>query len=365
MSAPADQRPPRRPRRFHLPRWLRHGAVIFLTLLVVEYLAVPELVGASQNLDLLRRLKPEWLIAGILLEAASVTCYAMLTHTLLAESSPSVPRLLRIVLATTAFSHVIPGGAAGGVGLGYQLLTAEGVAGSTVGFTLGTQAIGSAIVLNVMLWFALLVSIPIAGVHPIYVAIALVGVVALLAAAAIVYTFTRGEEHAVRWVGTVGARLPRVGADRLENVVRQVADSITHLTRDGRQLRRAVTWAALNWLLDAASLWAFVAALGRYVNPFELFAAYGIANVLAVIPITPGGLGVIEASAASLIVSFGVTRNIATLGVIGWRLVNFWLPIPIGAITYLSLRVPRGARLRASRRALTQMKTEATKPMVE
>ena len=45
--------------------------------------------------------------------------------------------------------------------------------------------------------------------------------------------------------------------------------------------------AGLNWVFDAASLWAFIAALGHYVNPIELFVAYGVGNVLAAIPITP------------------------------------------------------------------------------
>ena len=53
-----------------------------------------------------------------------------------------------------------------------------------------------------------------------------------------------------------------------------------------------------------------------------------------------------------LLVGFGLTRSVATLGVLAWRLVNFWLPIPTGAIAYISLKVPRGAGLPAMRRAL-------------
>jgi len=293
------------------------------------------------------------------LEAGSLFCYALLTHTLLGANRPPLNRLVRIVLATTAVAHVVPGGTASGAGLGYQLLTSEGVEGPDAAFTLATQGIGSAVVLNIMLWLSLLVSIPLAGVHPIYVAIALVGLLALLAITALVYTFTRGEERAVRLVRAVGRRVPRVGEEHLERLVRQLGDSVSHLARDHSSLRRAALCASLNWGLDAASLWCFVAALGRFVNPFELFAAYGIANVLATVPITPGGLGVIEASAASLIVSFGSPRTIATLAVLGWRLVNFWLPIPIGAATYLSLKVPRGAGLKAQRRALSTMTVEA------
>jgi hypothetical protein len=46
---------------------------------------------------------------------------------------------------------------------------------------------------------------------------------------------------------------------------------------------------------------------------------------------------------------------VATLGVLGWRLVNFWLPIPAGAIAYVSLKLPRGAGLRAWRAAMSAL----------
>ncbi len=344
------------------PRWLRHGLLVFLVLLVIEYLVIPELVGASKNLHLLSELNIGWLVGGIALEACAIVSYAQLTRTLLPQGRPGLFTVVRIVLATTAVAHVIPGGAAGGAGVGYRLLTAQGVEGTDAGFAMATEAIGSAIVLNVMLWVALLVSIPLAGLHPIYVVAALVGLLALFGAAMLAYTFTAGGERAVRAVRAVGRRIPRVGADRLERLVRQVGDSVVQLAQDRAVLKRALLWAALNWLFDAASLWAFVAAFGHFVDPVELFAAYGIANVLGAIPITPGGLGVIEASAGTLLVSFGVTKNVATLAVLGWRLVNFWLPIPVGGGAYISLRVPRGAGLRAQRQALVDMAADAKRP---
>ena len=334
---------------------LTHGLVVFLGLLAIEYLVIPELVGASKNLHLLSMINLGWLVAGTVLEAGSLLCYALLTRTLLLGARPAFNRLLRIVLATTAVDHVVPGGAAAGAGLGYQLLTSDGVEGADAGFALATEAIGSAIVLNAMLWLSFLISIPLAGLHPIYVTIALASVLAMLGTSALVYTFTRGEERAVRIVRAVGRRIPRVGQDRLERFVRQIGDSVVHLGRDPMLLKRGVLWAGLNWLLDAASLWSFVAAFGHLVNPVELFVAYGIANVLAVLPIVPGGLGIIEASAVTLLVSFGAPADVATLGVLGWRLVNFWLPIPVGAAAYISLRVPRGSGIKAGRQALTDM----------
>ena len=84
------------------------------------------------------------------------------------------------------------------------------------------------------------------------------------------------------------------------------------------------------------------------------------ANVLAAIPLTPGGLGIIDTVIPILLVGFGLTRSVATLGVLSWRLVNFWLPIPAGAVAYASLKVPPGRGLRAVRHAFHEMTTRGT-----
>lgn len=336
---------------------LRRGAVIFVILLIVEYLVVPELVGASKDLYLLGRLNAAWLIAGVALEGVSLFCYGLLTRVLLPpEGRPSLSRLFRIDLAAAAVAHVIPAGTLGSAGIGYRLFTAEGISGVDAGVMMAAKGIGSTVVLNVLLWLSLVISIPLAGFHPIYVTVAIIGAVVLLAAGLLVFGVTHGTERASRILGAVGRRIPGMG-DRLENVIRDAGNSLSALGRDRRVLSGSLTWASLNWLLDAASLWCFVAAFGRLVNPVELFAAYGIANVAGALPVTPAGLGVVDSVTPLLLVSFGVTRNVATLGVLGWRLVNFWMPIPAGAVAYASLKVPRGAGLSAMRQAVSGMMT--------
>lgn len=338
---------------------LRRGFLVFAVLLIVEYLVIPRLVVASKSLSLLANINILWLLAGIALEGLALFCYALLSRTVLPRNAPNLNTIFRIDLATTAVAHVVPGGTAGSAGLGYRLFTSYGMSGTQVGFAMATQGMGSAIVLNIMVWISLLISIPLAGVHRIYIIVALVGMLAILAMAALVYGFTIGEESAARLIRSITRRVPRLNEDRLEQVVRHIGVLLRELGKDPQQLKEAILWAALNWLLDAASLMAFLAAFHRFVDPFELFAAYGIANVLAVIPITPGGLGFVEASSIGLLVSFGVQNKVATLAVLGWRLVNFWLPIPVGAICYISLRVQRGAGFEERRRALFKMPIDA------
>jgi uncharacterized protein (TIRG00374 family) len=337
-------------------RPLRRLVVILILALIVEYLVIPELVGAGKDLYLLGRLNVGWMIAGLTLEAVSLFCYALLNRVLLPpEGRPNLSRLFRIDLSAAAVAHVIPAGTVGSAGIGYQLFTAEGIPGTDVGVMMATKGMGSTVVLNVLLWIALVISIPLSGFRPEYAAVAIVGAVVLAVLATLIFGITRGEKRAARIVRAIGERIPGVGGDRLERVALQAAASIRALGTNRSVLIQSLTWAALNWLLDAASLWCFIAAFGGHANPVGLFAAYGIGNVLGAIPVTPGGLGIIDTVTPVLLISFGLTRSVATLGVLGWRLVNFWLPIPVGALAYVSLKVPRGASLRSMRRALSEL----------
>jgi uncharacterized protein (TIRG00374 family) len=342
-------------------RPLRRLAILLILALIVVYLVIPELVGASKDLYLLGRLNVGWMIAGLILEAVSLFCYALLNRVLLPpEGRPSLSRLFRIDLVAAAVAHVIPAGTVGSAGIGYQLFTAEGVPGTDVGVMMATKGMGSTVVLNVLLWLALVISIPLSGFHPVYATVAIIGAVVLALVGALIFGITRGAKRASGIVRVIGERIPGLGGDRLERVVLQAAASIRALGTNRSVLIQSLSWAALNWLLDAASLWCFIAAFGGYANPVGLFAAYGIANVLGAIPVTPGGLGIIDTVTPVLLVGFGLTRSVATLGVLGWRLVNFWLPIPTGALAYVSLKVPRPASLRSLRRALAEFTARDT-----
>ena len=325
--------------RKSVPRVLRLGATVAALGVIANYFVVPELRQADWSQ--LAHIDVPWLVTGAALEALSLFCYSLLTRSLLPAAGPKLFTVFRIDSSCTALGHVVPAGSAASAALGYRLFTRNGVKPSDICFTMASQGPGSSVVLNLMLWVALLASIPFTGLSHLYLGAVTAGGAMLLAVACFVYVFTKGAEHAVRVVRRIVGYLPRVQGDAAERLVRSLAASIKDLRSDPRRMRRALLWASANWLLDAASLWCFIGALGRYANPIVLFSAFGIANVAAAVPLTPSGLGVIEAVLPLLLAGNGITKGVATLAVIGWRLVNFWLPIPFGAGAYLSLAVPR------------------------
>jgi uncharacterized protein (TIRG00374 family) len=329
--------------------------------LVIEYLVLPQIAGARRSLELLSHVNLRYVLAGLVLEAASLATYAQLTRGVLPRSPKrSLWTLLRIQLSSLAVSHVVPGGAAAGGGLGYRLLTAAGVSGSDAGFALATQSIGSAVVLNAILWLGLVVSIPLRGFNPLYVTAAIVGLLVVGTFSVAVLALTRGEERAARFLRAVGRRVPFLDEETMDLLVHRVAARLRTLMADRPLLLRTVGWAATNWLLDAAALWVFLLAFGYRAPVDGLIVSYGLANVLAAIPITPGGLGVVEAVLTATLVGFGAPRGVAVLGVISYRLLTFWLPIPVGAAAYLSLRLqPEMRRAEALGRITTEAAHEA------
>jgi uncharacterized membrane protein YbhN (UPF0104 family) len=325
---------------------LRYGVAIGLLAVVVVYVIVPELRQAQ--LSQLTHIGVPWLVAGTLLEGASLFCYSLLTRSLLPARGPGLWTVFRIDTSCTALGHVVPAGSAASAALGYRLYRSRGVKPADVCFMMASQGPGSSVVLNVLLWVCLLASIPLTGFHRVYLAAGLAGLAALATAAVLVYLFTTGEEHVVRLARRALARIPRVPEDAGERLVRAIATAVRNFRSDPRRMRRALGWATVNWLLDAASLWCFVAALGYDTDPVVLFAAFGIANVAAAIPLTPSGLGVVEVTLPLLLAGAGVTKTVATLAVIGWRFANFWLPIPAGALAYFSLHLQRSIRWKTS-----------------
>ncbi len=354
-GASAESGPPKARRQFlpFLPRNVKIALAILLAFFIGEYVLLPELASARREFGQLGHLNFFWLIGGLLFEIGALISYAELTHTVLSPGAPDRFRIFRINMWALAISHTLPGGTVPGTAASYRLLTESNVSGSTAATGLATQGIGSAVVLNLIFWLALLISIPLQGYNPAYGFAAILGVLLLAIFAGVVFFLTRGERHAAVFVKKVADRLPFVRAETVTSLVQKVADRMKILFTSSELLRKAGIWAAANWLLDATSLWVFLIAFGAHLSPIDVLVAYGLANILAVIPITPSGLGVIELTLIAVFKGFGVPGDVAAAGVLSWRLVNFWLPIPFGAASYLSLRIGSHTRSSTGAKAAT------------
>ncbi len=267
-----------------------------------------------------------------------------------------MPRCRRIQLSTLALSHCLPGGNAMGYSLGYRLLMRAGVGGTDTAVALATQGLGSAVVLNVIFWLALLVSLPLYGLQSGYLFVAVIGMLLMAAIASLVILLTKGDQRAMgfcdgdREAGAVPP--PRDPAQALRPMVGRVKELVQGPPSDGEGALFCLCQLVVRRRFPVR-LRGRLRALGKPCR--RCLSLTASANIVAALPITPGGLGVVEATVSGILVGFGTPRSIAIWGVLAWRLVNFWLPIPIGGSAYLSLQLhpPAGTQAGlAARRAM-------------
>jgi hypothetical protein len=160
--------------------------------------------------------------------------------------------------------------------------------------------------------------------------------------------FTVGAHPAVagqagRWAASVAKHVrPSIDPERAAETSRRLA-SLARSALTGRAFLASFGFAAGDLLFDLLSLDLVFLAV-RYQPGFgPLAVAYAVANIASAIPVTPGGLGVIEVTLVAITVGFGAPRATAVLAVLGYRIVNYWLPLLPGAVAYLRLRLRPGA----------------------
>jgi len=309
------------------------GRVLFLLLSAFAlYGLLPQLLDVWAEIPKLRDLNPIWFLATFLLEIGSFVCQWSLTRTALPQVSWFVAGTSQLV--SNAVSKVVPGGAAMGAATGYRMLSVSGVNRGTAGAALAGTAIVSNGVLFALPMVAVIGSILSAPVPSDLALIAWGGALLFLVLFAVVFTLVRFDrplwavgrvvERVTRWVF---GKIKRSGGPTAAGMVHQRDAMVDAL---GSRWEMALAAAVGNWSLDYLALVAALYAVGAKPRLSLVLLAYGAAAVLSMIPITPGGLGFVEAGLTATLIAAGVSGSDALLATLAYRVVSYWLPLPAG-----------------------------------
>jgi hypothetical protein len=128
---------------------------------------------------------------------------------------------------------------------------------------------------------------------------------------------------------------------RLRVALRPVADAFAGWRAvPGRHWGLALAAAVVNWLTDLLCLYAAARAFSLPLDVVTLGAIYLTVQIVRQIPLTPGGIGVIELSLLAGLVSAGAGEAAAAATVLVYRLLSCWLIIPVGLVGWALLRRP-------------------------
>jgi len=295
------------------------------------------------------RLHWHWLVLGVAAEAGSITALSWLQARILREGGLDVRAkdLVPVTMASNAVAQSLPAGTLFAEGYAfrqYQLLGASRVlgiwaelsAGALASAGLAAVAVAGSLVVGPGLEFKLLP--------------AMAFILAGALTAAQLFRYTRFLSRTVaRASPLVGRVLPKGARQHLTAAVEATREMET-FRPSGRVWALCLLSAATNWSLDASMLVVGLLTVGTTVPWRGVLLCYAAAQVLVELPVTPGGLGVVEGGLVELLIRFHVAAPAATAATLVYRAVSYWLLVMTGwvAALWLSLRHRRATRSRAA-----------------
>lgn len=311
-----------------LPRTIFWLAITGISL----YLVAPSLLdlfGSWRRLEDINVLS--FALMGAL-TALSIACIWWLQK--LALPAAPISAVIDSQLAGNALSKIAPGGGAVGAALQYRMLVERGAVRS---------AAVTAITAVNLLTFAIVLALPILALPALLAGgtddelrrtglISLTVFVVLAILATVLLTNDVLLRKAGSGVQAVRNKLRRHSATSTGLPARLVKERDRLFAALGPNIWRALAATIGRWAFDFAVLIVALAAVDSYPTPGLVLLAFCTAQVLAQVPVTPGGLGFVEAGLTATLALAGVNPGDAVLATFVYRLFTYWLPLPLGLI---------------------------------
>jgi uncharacterized protein (TIRG00374 family) len=303
------------------------------------YLVLPEVVAVFHAWPRLATLNLLWFIPAVIAEGAHFACTFSLQR--IALRTKGWFPVVTAQLAGNSISLIVPGGAAAGAAVQFRMLAASGMdsADSVGGLTaFSFLGIGGLLALPIFALPAVLFGAPVSRGLVEAAVIGAVGFVLFVGFGVLIMT----TDRPLCWAGDVAQSLRNrllrkrppisgLGQRLLEqrNLIRTVL---------GQKWWQATLLSAGRLLFDYLCLLFAVRAVGAHPRASLVLLAYGVAGVIGLVPITPGGLGIVEASLSGFLVLAGLSGVEAVLATLAYRLASYWLPLVAGPFAYVAFK---------------------------
>jgi uncharacterized protein (TIRG00374 family) len=333
-------------------RTVRFGLSLALVAGIFVF-ALPKIADVSDVWGHVRAMT--WLEVATLLALAlwNIVTYWFVMISSLPGSN--VWQTMKINQASTAVANTLPGGGAIAIAVTYGMYSAYGFDRSQIGLSVLISGIWNNFVKLGMPVLALGFLALQGNVGAGLMTASLAGLAALVVAIGL-FAATLASERLARAIGS--------GMQKMVSVVRRVArsDRASDLQASTVEFRsRAITLVSRRWIqltvtsiVSHVSLFLVLLVALRHVGVAdtavgwaEALAAFAFVRLISALPVTPGGLGVVELGLTAALVTAGGPEARVVAAVLVYRAVTYFLPIPFGLLMYA--RYKRGSAARKAR----------------
>ena len=281
---------------------------------------------------------PGWLAAAAAAEAGSLWLYARLQHRVLRLTGAklAMPGLLFLSLANDAIANTVPGGPAVSSAYRYRYYRKHGASSEGAGWTIFTVLIAQAIAMSLILLVGVLIALA-GSATGANTRTAIAGMVIIIAAIAVL-----ARRDLVLRVAAATVRV--LGRAGIGERIAATLERMRQIPLGTWQAAWVVVLAAGVWLADFGCLLFAFRAVHAAIPWSGVLLAYCVADIAGMLPVVPGGIGIVEGSLAAIMAAYGADRASALAATLSFRLVSFWLAIVVGWISVAAIaRMTRSA----------------------
>ncbi|MHB8243807.1 MAG: lysylphosphatidylglycerol synthase transmembrane domain-containing protein [Acidimicrobiales bacterium] len=293
-----------------------------------------ELTDASRELG---HLNGAWLAVAIVAEVLSVVAFAEMQARLLRSGGVATKpgALIAMTAAAGSIASSMPAGPAVSSIFAYRQYRRHGADEALAGWTLIATLVSAAFGLS------LLAAVGLGLAERQGAAFDLIGVVVgvffvTTVATAVLWqrrTLARAFLTLLRAVRRVTGRPKRHEGEVVETLMARLG----RVQLSWRDFGVVLGWSVANWALDCGCLACGYLAVHAAIPWQALLLAYGAGQLASNLPITPGGLGVVEGSLMIALVAYGGGQASTVGAVLLYRIVSFWGFLPVGWLAYLGI----------------------------
>jgi putative heme transporter len=317
------------------------GAIVSVGLILVIFLGViPQFASYSEAWTAIQNMSAGWLTALIIAAAVNQISYVWPYQAVLVHL-----RYRHGFLETqtaSAISNTIPAGGAVAVGMTFRMFGSFGFSNFAISTAVGTTGVWI-ISFKLGLPIIAVVLVVLAGQSTAgAVGAALIGVLVIVVFGLVLWLVFRSEASA-HWLGRLGDKLfnwvqhlrHKPASDQVERAVlhfRAEANETVH--ERGWLLTAAVVVSQCTVLVLVYFCIRSVGITSSEVSDLGALLAIAVARLVGVIPLTPGGLGTIDAAFIGMLTALGANSSDALAADMVWRATTYFPPIFIGVVTY-------------------------------
>ena len=305
-----------------------------------------------------------WVPPAFALEIGSYVCFALMQRDLLMAGHLRPPwwTLLKLTFGSQALTNSLPIGNAVATVYGFRWFRRFGADNTLAVWAMAGTLVASVLSLTLVAMIGLGLA---TGAGSSYDLVpVLIGAFLFALALGSLFVYERPMRTVI--TGVVRASVKLTGRPRgdTHEQIRQAMAWLTAIRLTWTQIGHIVWWGTLNWLLDCACFALMFKALGAPIPWGGLLLAYGAGQLAATLPITPGGLGVVEGSITLALVAFGGQETSTAYAVLLYRVISFWFILALGwlFIGEMALQVRRGHWRRSATGTAVEAGPEAYGP---